>query len=342
MFSAFPRAPLQGAFHTRGFLRVTTSLAGLLIVLTAGPVRAQGWFTPTQPAQKTQAAAPAPHAASPRQASRPPQMMQDSQQGMAQPGMGDEQQGADAGPQPLLPQPPVPELPPLAKGVPPPAAVIGVLGVPDIMQDSTAARQVQKEIGGRREKLNADAQKEQQTWRDMGQALQADRARLPPDQIRTRERELQERVTNAQKQLRDRNRIIQEAAQVGLGQIERTLIGIIRQVADSRGMNLVLHRNQVALNVNEFDISRAVVEQLNKVLPAVMIPPDGVDPATMVTSQFSAPAASAAASPAPGAPAVAAPAAAAAPTAAAAASPATPAASAGQPAPALPTAAAKH
>ncbi len=282
-------APAMPRARRRPALRLGTALAGLLILPLAGPARAQGWFTPNQPAAPKAASAPAPRpAAAPRAAQRqaPPPQMVPIQNGPGGP-QDDGSQQADAGPQPVLPQPPVPDLPPLAKGTPPPAALIGVLGVPEIMQDSTAARQVQKEIGTRREKLNADAQKEQQAWRDMQQSLQADHAKLTPDQGRTRERELQERITAAQKQFRDRNRIIQEAAQVGLGQIERTLIGVIRQVSESRGMNLVLHRNQVALNVNEFDISKAVVEQLNKVLPSVLIPADGVDPAAMAAAQAS-------------------------------------------------------
>jgi hypothetical protein len=61
-----------------------------------------------------------------------------------------------------------------------------------------------------------------------------------------------------------------------LGQIERTLIAVIRQVAQSRGMNLVLHRAQVALNMNAFDISDEVTKELNIVLPAVTVPPDAV------------------------------------------------------------------
>ncbi len=61
---------------------------------------------------------------------------------------------------------------------------------------------------------------------------------------------------------------------MALGQIERTLIAVIRQVATSRGMNLVLHRAQVALNMNEFDITEEVTKQLNQVLPSVTVPPD--------------------------------------------------------------------
>ena len=46
-------------------------------------------------------------------------------------------------------------------------------------------------------------------------------------------------------------------------------------------MNLVLHRSQVALNIQEFDITDAVVAQLNRVLPTVQIPPADKDPATL-------------------------------------------------------------
>ncbi len=198
--------------------------------------------------------------------------------------------GAGAGPNdaPLQVQlPPLPDLPALPRGPSPPAAVIGVLGIPDIMHASTAAQQVEKLIGERREKLNEDAQKEQAAWRDLQQALANQRASLNADQIRAKERELQERITNSQRQFRDRNRFIQEAAQVGLAQIERMLIATIRQVAESRGMNLVLHRAQVALNINEFDITDPVVEQMNKTLASVTLPPDGV---SAVAAQAASPA----------------------------------------------------
>ena len=169
---------------------------------------------------------------------------------------------------------PVPELPPLPRSTTPPPAVIGVIGVPEVMRASIAAQMVDKVIGERRDRLNQDAQKEQASWRDLQQQLANQRGTMSPEQIRTRERELQERITASQAQFRERNRVIQEAAQVSVGQIERMLVAVIRQVADSHGMNLVLHRAQVALNFNEFDITDQVADQLNKVVPSVNIPPE--------------------------------------------------------------------
>lgn len=268
--------------------------AGLATALAAAPAAAQqspGFFIPPGAGGGGSGSAPARPA--PRPAPRP-QPQQTSPSLLSPPPGGiiqQQQQQPEAEPPPVnVTLPPVPDLPSLPRGSTPPAAVIGVLGIPDIMRQSSAAQQIEKVVGERREKLNEDAQKEQAAWRDMQQSLANQRATLSADQIRGKERELQDRITGAQKTFRDRNRVIQEAGQYGLAQIERMLIAVIRQVSESRGMNLVLHRAQVALNVNEFDITDAVVGQLNKVLPSVVLPPDGVSPATFAPAQAAAPA----------------------------------------------------
>jgi Skp family chaperone for outer membrane proteins len=184
---------------------------------------------------------------------------------------------------------------------------MGVLDVPQVLHSSTAYQQVEKSIGARRQKLNEDAQAEQTAWRDLQQQLAAQRTSLTPEQIRNKEKELQDRITEAQRKFRDRNRIIQEAGQYSLAQIDRALNQVVQQVALGRGMNLVMHRAQVALNMPDFDISEQVASQLNKMLPTVVIPPDGVPVSALQTSaatpDTTTPAATAAATPAPAEPA---------------------------------------
>ena len=272
--------------------------AAALSVACFGIARAQdkpAWFVPSAP----KAEAPAPARSRPvRGAPAPvaaPAMADD--QGLGDQSGGDQQpdQGDDV-PQYNLPA--LSPLPPLPKTASPPNAVIGVLGVPDVMRASTAAQMVQKVIGARRDKLAQDFQKEQQVWRDTQQALVNQRGTLTQDQLQTREKALQDRVSAATKTFRARNRVIQEAAQISLAQVERVLVAVIRQVAESRGMNLVLHRQQVALNISDFDITDQVTAQLNSLLPSVVIPPDGQEPTPANTGGVLVPGAT---SPAPAA-----------------------------------------
>lgn len=287
----------------------TAAMLGMAAMLVLSPTaaRSQDYFVPNQPRAAQPGRAPARQAA-------PPVQRQVQQPDMAQQQAGGVAPGGEMDPPPVqFPVPPVPELPALPKGNPSPTAVIGVIDVPDVMRASTAAQQIDRVIGERREKVSQDAQKEQAAWRDIQQTLGNQRSTMSPDQIRSKERELQERITSAQRQFRQRNLIIQEAAQVSLNQIQAVLIAVIRQVSESRSMNLVLHRQQVALNINDFDITNQVASELNRILPTVSIPPDGVAPTAQLPVQLApgalvavgatAPAATPAAAPAAASPA---------------------------------------
>jgi Skp family chaperone for outer membrane proteins len=177
--------------------------------------------------------------------------------------------------------PPAPEIPPIPKGPATPAAIVGILSVQDVLRVSTAYQAAYKELNARAQKLNEDAQKEQGALRELGQNFATDRAKLSPEQIRSKEREITDRATEAQRRFGERNRIIQEAGQYVMAQINRTMEQVAQQVALSRGINLVLNRAQILGTTADFDLTPAVAEVLNKVLPTVVVPPDGVSPLSM-------------------------------------------------------------
>jgi Skp family chaperone for outer membrane proteins len=259
-------------------LPATFVYVAALLLAGAAPGLAQQnqeWFVPNQ-AQRP--------AAAPRPAARPAAPVPGAPQGAGLPGLAAEgaAPGAEGQPPPAQVQlPPPPEVPPLPKGATPPAAIVGVLSVPDVMRASGAFQQADKEFLARRQKLNEDAQKEQVTLRDLGQQLANERSKLTPEQIRTREKELQDRITESRRTFGERNRIIQEASQYVMAQIDRAVELVTQQVAISHGINIVLNRAQILGTTNDFDLTPQVVDDLNKVLTAVLIPPDGVSPTTL-------------------------------------------------------------
>jgi Skp family chaperone for outer membrane proteins len=209
------------------------------------------------------------------------------------PGQG--QQGQQQRPPQAQPQRPAQQRPaqpnpaPLAPGQPTPAPVIGLVDIEEVQRSSTAFGQVREELERRRARLNEDLQREQQRWREEQQALAAARATLPPEQLRTRERELQERIADAQRIFRDRNRNLEQAAQQGLGEIQQALGVVLQQVAASRNVNLVLPRQVVVFNLPGFDLTEQVTAQLNTVLRSVTLPADGAAPAAAAPATPPAP-----------------------------------------------------
>lgn len=234
-----------------------------------------GWFVPkaAHPEASAPAARPAPRRSVPVAAEAPAEQDQGAPNAQQAP--------------PVLPLPPIPNPPTVAKAAPPPAAIIGVINVQAVMQMSSAAQEIQQVLGTRRDKLAQAVQREEGAWRGEQQKLQSEARTLTADQIQLRERHLQERRAKDQRDFGNQARIIQEAAQVAFHQIERELEqgnGIIAAVAGAHNMNLVLHAEQVVLHVGEQDITEEVANQLNKTLPHVFIPGEGVDPEQLAKS----------------------------------------------------------
>ncbi|WP_431305383.1 OmpH family outer membrane protein [Sediminicoccus sp. BL-A-41-H5] len=228
-----------------------TALA--LALLASSPALAQQnqeWFVPGQGGQRPQGQ----QQQQQQQQQRPPQQQQQGQR----PPQGQPAQRPAA-------------LPP---GSPPPTAVIGIVDIPEIQRLSTAFNQVREEIERRRTRLNDDLQREQNGWREAQQALSVQRTQMTPDQIRARERELQDRITDSQRIFRNRSQAIEQAAQQSLMQIEEALAGVVRQVAASRSVNIVVPRPLVIMNDPGFDLTEEVAQQFNRTLRQVTIAPD--------------------------------------------------------------------
>ncbi len=248
-----------------------TAALGVALLLSGTPLaqaqQGPGWFIPSQNHPQ----------AGPRRAPSRPAAPTAAPAAAPEPAIGPEQAGAPAEQLPVQ-LPPAPPVPDVARGSLPPAAVIGVLSIPDVLRTSVAYQAADKLIAERRQKLNDDAQKEQVRLRDLGQALANDRAKMSAEQIRAKEKELQDRIAELRRSFTERNRVIQEQGQYALLQIQRTLTEVVQKVAASRGMNLVLQRAEVAVNIPEFDITSQVADVLNRALTSVSMPPEGVSP----------------------------------------------------------------
>lgn len=261
------------SFSFRVSALLTTGLMVAASLPFASAASDPGYFMPPTQAQK----APQPRHEVSHNVQRAVPVAQDVQQEDAE---------APQAP-PILPLPPVPTAPVLGKEAAPPQLVIGIISVQGVMMLSSAAQEIQQVLGQRRDALAREVQKEEASWRAEQQKLQVEARNLTAEQIQKREKHLQERRAKDQRDFGNRARIMQEAYQVAFHQIERVLEqrgGIIANVAGAHGMNLVLHAEQVVLHVDGQDITEEVAAQLNKVLPHVFIPADGVDPEVLAKS----------------------------------------------------------
>ena len=101
---------------------------------------------------------------------------------------------------------PIPTAPTLPPEPAPPTAVIGVLSVPDVLQNSVAAQGVQAVIQQRQAALAKDAQAARDKIQTEQQAIVAERGKASDAEIEKKEQALQSQIAATQTNFQERNR----------------------------------------------------------------------------------------------------------------------------------------
>ncbi len=138
-------------------------------------------------------------------------------------------------------------------------------------------------IQKRQSALKAEEEKAQAGLQTEQQQILAERGKISDAAFEKKVQGWQNEVGAAQTKFQEKGQAIQNSGQAALGQIEAELIGIIRQEAQAHQMNLILHREQVVLNIAAFDLTDETVVELNKLLPSVKVPPSVVTPGMAIT-----------------------------------------------------------
>jgi outer membrane protein len=155
-----------------------------------------------------------------------------------------------------------------AKDVP---IVVGTLDVPELLTQSKAGKSLAKALQDRSKAINAEIGKKEQSLRAKRQQLEQTRSSLQPADYEAKLAGLEKEFAALRKDATAKRKEIEKAQNSGLEQIRKALDGVIRDVADKRGLTLIINRSAVVLGADAWDITSEVKKALDTKLPAVKI-----------------------------------------------------------------------
>ena len=151
-----------------------------------------------------------------------------------------------------------------------PAPVIGVVETDRILQESLAARGVRLEREKYMNQYQAQVQETESELRSEDQELSQQRSVLAPEVFAQRAQGFQQKLADFQLQVRDKQERLDFAFQQAMQEIGNAMVVVSREVAQERGINVVMARNQVLIADPSMDITNAVLEKLNQRLASVV------------------------------------------------------------------------
>lgn len=148
---------------------------------------------------------------------------------------------------------------------------IAVVNIQEIMRDSTAAKSVREQLDSKQKAYRAEMEKQETSLRKEEQELAKQRSVLAADAFEKKLREFQTKFTSAQKDVQTKKGALDNAFGQALNDIQKAVYDIVSGLAKERGYTVVVPTSQLLYAEPGLDISKEVLEKLNKQLPKVSV-----------------------------------------------------------------------
>lgn len=183
----------------------------------------------------------------------------------AQPLPAQQQPVQPAPPRPTQAQPAAPA--PLRPAAPSEPLVVAVVDVQAVMRDARAAQGLKSQVDQTREAFEKDVERKKLELKGAEDELRRQQGVLSAEAMEQRRRQLERRFADARRQAEDRQAVVNRGVNEAMGKLREAMAVSVADVMKNHGVTMVLPRSAVLVFDENLNLTREVIEVLNRRLP---------------------------------------------------------------------------
>ena len=148
---------------------------------------------------------------------------------------------------------------------------LAVVDFRGVLAKSEAARNIRSAVDEKRQELRKYFLEVENSLRDEQKDLSKKRSIMTAEAFEQRARNLKEKAQSAQKLAQTSNQKLKKSFDQAMDKVQKELLRIVAEVAEESGVGVVLFRSAIVIAVKKLDISKEVLQRLNKKLPEVEV-----------------------------------------------------------------------
>ncbi|MDP7141997.1 MAG: OmpH family outer membrane protein [Alphaproteobacteria bacterium] len=141
---------------------------------------------------------------------------------------------------------------------------IAVIDVQNLLNNSTAAENVQKQIAKKREEFQKEFATYESDLRKSQEELTKNATDKSKEDIQRERGEFEKKILETRKLVQERQISLEKAANKSLQTLRGEIFKIVADIAEEDGFTLVMSRQNVVLAEKSIDITERVMKRLNK------------------------------------------------------------------------------
>jgi len=151
----------------------------------------------------------------------------------------------------------------------PNSPVFAIIDVQRVLRESTAVKSLSRDIEERKGRYQGELRKQEESLRKADRELTRQRSILSAEAYAQKRGELERKVATHQREARKRKRGLEQLFARGMSKVRSELAKIAKEIAEERGLDLILFKTTVVIVKPEFEITKEAVNRLNTRLPEV-------------------------------------------------------------------------
>lgn len=161
--------------------------------------------------------------------------------------------------------------PALAQDAKPAASTIAVVNIQEIMKESTAAKSVREQLESKQKDFQAEITKKEESLKKEDQELAKQKSVLSKEAFEKKATEFRKKASEMQKEVQSKKSLLDAGFENALGDIQKAVNEVIAELAKEKGFTLAIPSSQILYSDSQMDISKEVLDRLNKKLPKIAV-----------------------------------------------------------------------
>lgn len=148
---------------------------------------------------------------------------------------------------------------------------IGIVNIPQIMRDSKAANSVREQLKSKQKSFQAELDAKEKSLQQEDQALAKQKSNLSQEAFGQKVEAFRQKAISARQEIQNKKAQLDKGFEGALDKIQATTLAIVKDVANEKGLKLVVSSSTVLYSDSTMDITSEVLNRLNSKLPNVSV-----------------------------------------------------------------------
>lgn len=148
---------------------------------------------------------------------------------------------------------------------------LAVVDVEAILSDSSAAKSIKSQVDKKRKGFLSSVKKEEDKLRKEQKEIEQKRDSLSKEELLKKAQEFEKGRLDARKSIQEQKSQLDKAYSKSMNMLTKVIFDVCQEIADERDIDLVITRQNIIVGNMSLDITKDVMERMNKKLPNVTL-----------------------------------------------------------------------